>query len=114
MTVVSIEAASTADENGGNDYAFEREMFKHDSEYGADAGIVRVLTSDRDDAVRRFVSRLSGGQREIVVDLFWRDKATANVARDRKVTSPAISRAMARVYDRGRNELAAYQTSLAA
>lgn len=114
MRLISIDAPSPTEDGEASDYSFERELFARDADYGADPGIARVLTADRDAAVRRFVSRLSDGQRDIVVDLFWHDKATTDVARERNVSSPAISRAMNRVYGRGRSELAAHQQALAA
>jgi RNA polymerase sigma factor (sigma-70 family) len=114
MRLVSIDAPSPSGDGEAYDYSFERGLFARDADYGADPGILRVLNADRDAAVRSFVSRLSDGQRDIVVDLFWRAKTTTDIARERNVSSPAVSRAMNRVYGRGRGELATHQQALAA
>lgn len=97
-----------------DDRGWERELFARDTEYGIDPGYARALTTDRDAAVRAFVASLGDGQRGIVIDLFWHSQTHLEIATDRGVSRPAISRALARAYQHGRVELAAHEAALAA
>ena len=112
VRLVPLDAPATdaADDSEG----YERELFARDKSYGIDPGYDRVLTADRDADVRAFVSELGDGQRGIVIDLFWHHKTHLEVATNRGVSRPAVSRALARAYRHGRVELAAHEAALAA
>lgn len=112
VRLVRLDAPATdaADDSEG----YERELFARDKDYGIDPGYDRVLTTDRDADIRAFVSGLGDGQRGIVIDLFWHHKTHLEVATDRGVSRPAVSRALARAFGHGRAELAAHEAALAA
>lgn len=110
IEIVGLDEAAT--ERNGNRQGYERELFAHDGSYGADVGYDRALAADRDAAVRAFVAGLVDGQREIVIDLFWRHRTHREVAVARGVSRPAVSQALARACDRGRVQLAEYQLGL--
>jgi DNA-directed RNA polymerase specialized sigma24 family protein len=113
VRLVSIEAPTTGEDAAENE-GYERELFARDTQYGIDPGYDRVLTADRDAEIRAFVAGLGDGQRSIVVDLFWHHRTHAEIAKERGVSRPAVSRALARAYKRGRSALAGHEVSLAA
>lgn len=100
--------------DGGSCYDHERELYLQHRGYGVDRGFERALNADRDAAVRRFVDTLGESQKGIVVDLFWNDKTHVEIAAERGVSRPAITRALARATKRAIADLAAYQGTLAA
>lgn len=113
--VQMISADITSNEaDGGSGYDHEHELYLQHRGYGIDGGFERALSTDRDAAVRRFVNTLGEGQKGIVVDLFWNNKTHVEIAAERGVSRPAISRALDRVTKRGISDLAAYRGTLAA
>lgn len=112
IRLVTLDASIGSDAEDTEGY--ERELFARDQQYGVDPGYDRALTGDRDVAVCTFVDGLGDGQRGIVIDLFWHHKTHSEIAASRGVSRPAISRALARAYKRGRTELAVHQLDLAA
>lgn len=69
----------------------------------------RLEHSQADDAVGRFVDSLPARDREIVRRLFWEDETQTDVAADFSVSKMAISKAMARIAQRGRVALADHE-----
>jgi RNA polymerase sigma factor (sigma-70 family) len=112
LRFVSLDAQTGGESDDGG--RFKRDMLAQDPQHGLDVRLERALDSDRDTAVREFVSSLPEGQRGIVFDIFWRETSHAEIARKRGVSRPAISRALARSYKHGRRDLSAYQDTLAA
>lgn len=111
---VPLHSKATDDATDGDGEHFERELLRRDPDYGIDRRFGRALHADRDADVRRFVSSLADDQRAIVFDLFWHDKTHAEIAAERGVSRPAISRAQARVFKRGLSDLASHHIGLAA
>jgi len=107
-----IRLATLAAEAGGND-GYESDLLAHDPDYGADPGFARV-EDVRPAAVRAFVASLPVSQREIVEAVYWDERTHEEIADERGVSRPAISRALARVHARGAKELAQHRLELAA
>jgi RNA polymerase sigma factor (sigma-70 family) len=94
--------------------SYEHELRARDDGYGLDAGYASLLEADRNADVRAFVIGLPDNQRDIVIDLFWRQRTHADLARERGVSRPAISQALARALARGERALADHHFELAA
>lgn len=101
-----------AESAGGND-GYESDLLAHDPDYGADPGFSRV-EDVRSATVRAFVASLPASQREIVEAVYWDERTHDEIAQERGVSRPAISRALARVHARGAKELAQHRLELAA
>lgn len=69
----------------------------------------RLEHSQADDAVARFVDSLPARDREIVRRLFWEDETQTEIAADFGVSKMAISKAMARIAQRGCAALADHE-----
>jgi RNA polymerase sigma factor (sigma-70 family) len=104
--------ALVADDAGGND-GYESDLLAHDPDYGNDPGFARVEDL-RPAAVRAFVASLPASQREIVEAVYWDERTHEEVADERGVSRPAISRALARVHARGAKELGQHRLEIAA
>jgi RNA polymerase sigma factor (sigma-70 family) len=111
VRVVSLVGHAT-DRADGND-GYESELLARDPDYGADPGFASV-EDIRPAAVRAFVEGLPVSQREIVEAVYWDERTHDEIAAERGVSRPAISRALARVYARGARELANHRLELAA
>jgi RNA polymerase sigma factor (sigma-70 family) len=108
---VRLVALAAQDADGPDGY--ESELLARDPDYGTDTGFARV-EDVRSAATRAFVESLPVSQREIVEAVYWDDRTHDDIAVERGVSRPAISRALARVYARGAKELAAHRLELAA
>jgi len=104
-----VALAQGADGNVG----YESDLLDRDPDYGTDPGFARV-EDVRPAAVRAFVAGLPVSQREIVEAVYWDERTHDEIAVERGVSRPAISRALARVYARGAKELADHRLELAA
>jgi len=104
--------ALVAEGAGGND-GYESDLLAHDPDYGAEPGFARV-EDVRPAAVRAFVASLPASQREIVEAIYWDERTHEEIADERGVSRPAISRALARVHARGAKELVQHRLELAA
>ncbi len=91
---------------------YERELHRRDPEYGIDPGYARV-EDVRPAAVRAFVGALPDNQRTIVEAVFWGDRTHAELAAERGVSRPAITRTLTRVFAHGEEDLAEYRLDLA-
>jgi RNA polymerase sigma factor (sigma-70 family) len=92
---------------------YESDLLAHDPDYGTDTEFARV-EDVRPAAVRAFVASLPASQREIVEAVYWDERTHEEIADERGVSRPAISRALARVHARGAKELADHRLELAA
>jgi RNA polymerase sigma factor (sigma-70 family) len=99
------------DADGTNGY--EGDLLAHDPDYGTDPAFARV-EDVRPAAVRAFVAGLPASQREIVEAVYWDERTHEEIAVERGVSRPAVSRALARVHARGARELAEHRLGLAA
>ena len=104
-----VALASDADRTDG----YEGDLLAHDPDYGTDPALARV-EDVRPAAVRAFVAGLPESQREIVEAVYWGERTHEEVAVERGVSRPAISRALARVHARGARELAEHRREIAA
>jgi RNA polymerase sigma factor (sigma-70 family) len=112
IRLVGLDAGAAPDDPDAEGY--ERELFARDSQYGIDPGYDRAETSDRDAVIASFVGRLVPNQRDIVIDIYWGSKTHQQIASERGVSRPAVSRALARAHKSGLVELAAHHFGLAA
>jgi len=94
-----------SEEDSASD-GYESEMRRQDPAYGIDPGYADVEDAPRDAAVRAFVRSLPENQRTITEDVFWNERTHGEVATERGVSRPAVSRTLKRVYARGQKELA--------
>ncbi len=108
VRLVPLAAEST----GGSD-GYESDLLARDPGYGADPGFASV-EDVRPAAVRAFVASLPASQREIVEAVYWDERTHEEIADERGVSRPAISRTLARVHARGAKELAQHRLELAA
>lgn len=108
VTLVAL-AGQDADRAAG----YESDLLAHDPDYGTDAEFARV-EDVRAAVVRAFVAGLPASQREIVEAVYWDARTHDEIAVERGVSRPAISRALARVHTRGAKELAVHRLELAA
>lgn len=108
VTLVAL-AAQNAERADG----YESDLLAQDPDYGTDPGFARV-EDVRPGAVRAFVAGLPASQREIVESVYWDERTHEEIAVERGVSRPAISRALARVYARGARELAEHRLEIAA
>jgi RNA polymerase sigma factor (sigma-70 family) len=106
------------EEPGENEFAShagsEDDLLKSDPEYGIDPGYARAEDSACAAGVRRFVAALAPNQRTIVTAVFWDGQTHSQLALERAISRPAITRTLQRVYARGEKELAEYRLELAA
>jgi DNA-directed RNA polymerase specialized sigma24 family protein len=72
---------------------------------GAD---VRLEAKQRSQAIRRFVESLPPREREIVLDIFWRGRTQADLARERSVSRMSLCKAMKKISKLGKAQLAAH------
>ena len=76
-----------------------------DHDGALDEDLQRIDVSDRMVAVQVFVQSLPDVQRRVVVEVFWRDRSQADVARELSVSRAAVRRTLTRVYAKGRREV---------
>jgi RNA polymerase sigma factor (sigma-70 family) len=112
VRLVGLDAGAVIDDPDAERY--ERELFARDRQYGIDPGYDRIEASDRDDAIASFVERLVPNQRDIVIDIYWGSKTHQQIASERGVSRPAVSRALARAHRAGVAEMAAHHLGLVA
>jgi RNA polymerase sigma factor (sigma-70 family) len=112
VTLVSMKRGFDDEGSDDND-GYESELLSRDPEYGIDPGFGRV-EDGRPEAVRAFVATLPASQRTIVEAVFWGEQTHGQIAVARRVSRPAITRALTRVYERGAKELADHRLELAA
>lgn len=108
-----VRLVALAAQGAGGDDGYESGLLAHDPDYGTDPEFARV-EDVRPAAVRAFVSSLPASQREIVEAVYWDERTHDEIAHERGVSRPAISRALARVHARGAKELAQHRLELAA
>jgi DNA-directed RNA polymerase specialized sigma24 family protein len=92
----------------------EQTLLENDPDYGIDPGYDRVDIAPRDAHVRRFVADLPPNQRTIATAVFWEGQTHSQVAGERGISRPAVTRTLQRVYARGEKDLAEHQLALAA
>jgi len=71
----------------------------------------RVEATEVAAAIQALMTRLSSRQRYIVLEVFWEDRSQADVARDLGVSRKAITVALQKIYDYGREALAEYHAA---
>src|SRR5581483_1789721 len=98
-----VRLVALAAHGTGGDDGYESDLLAHDPDYGADPGFACV-EDVRPAAVRAFVASLPASQREIVEAVYWDERTHDEIAVERGVSRPAISRALARVHARGAKE----------
>ena len=108
-----VALAGPGRQGADRDDGYESDLLARDPDYGTDPGFAPV-EDVRAAAVRAFVTGLPVSQREIVEAVYWDERTHDEIAVERGVSRPAISRALARVYARGAKELADHRLELAA
>jgi DNA-directed RNA polymerase specialized sigma24 family protein len=109
---VPLEQIPVADSEEVTGY--ENELLDRDPDYGIDPGFARVEEASRPAAVRAFVRALPDNQRTITEDVFWSERTHRDIAAERGISRPAVTRTLQRVFARGRRELAELAPELAA
>jgi RNA polymerase sigma factor (sigma-70 family) len=110
LRLVPLDARYEGDSETGD--TFESELLRRDPEYGTEPGYAYV-EDERAAAVHAFVSSLPNSQRAIVEAVFWDEQTHAEVAAQRGVSRPAITRALTRVCAHGEKDLAEHRLELA-